>query len=92
MNVEARAATLTVLTDREEISAAQARFRGRVEGASSRTGELQLGFQGGARSATTYYVQAEEFWGAFEELETRYWTAFGSGIRLITHSARSWSK
>ena len=70
---------LRTIADRDQISSAQGRLRELVKEGAGRGKALELGFRGGKLPATVYWRPDLGVWAALEQLDNRYWNAFGLG-------------
>ena len=67
------------LTSRKEITAAEERLVTRLRDSAAYTREQLLGFRSGSRTRPTSWLPAANLWFAHDQLDTRYWNAFGLG-------------
>jgi len=69
----------TTIQDGNRIAMAQAAFENRIRQATSRSGPITLGYQGGGSEAMVHAIGPLNFWIAFADSGSRYWNAMGIG-------------
>jgi hypothetical protein len=70
---------LTIVTDGNQIAAANQQFADILTGGAEALGQMPIGFQGGHLEAAVFYQPELDLWMCFEREANRFWNAFGFG-------------
>lgn len=70
---------MEIVSSQREIEECQQQFERVLKSNSSKSGKATIGYQGESFQMEVYYFEDIDFWCSFQELDTRFWNAFGLG-------------